>query len=244
MTGAGIPTSRSTVLEAGRPVTATVQLTNTGAADATFFLDGRLAQRGDLTLVGRNTTETLNPTPASPFPAFSVPTQTDRLSVTSQANHPVLFEISPFPADHLNDLAFEGDPDVEAGPAGLTPSVVQRDPTIAPQTWLALPSQVGPFTTPGPTATVTFAATVHTRLFDRAVRTSTGDPLLATVDPAAPSSTPLTVTSGGTETITVTIIPNGTPGTVVTGVLYLDSTDPITGSTQEVAALTYTYRIG
>mgnify|MGYP001788303507 CR=1 FL=1 len=244
VTAAGIPTSRSTVLAAGRPVTATVQLTNTGAADATFFLDGRLAQRGDLTLVGRNTTETLNPTPVSPFPAFSVPTQTDRLSVTSQANHPVLFEISPFPADHLNDLAFEGDPDVEAGPAGLTPSVIQRDPTIAPQTWLALPSQVGPFTTPGPTATVTFAATVHTRLFDRAVRTSTGDPLLATVDPAGPSSTPLPVTSGGTGTITVTITPNGTSGTVVSGFLYLNSTDPITGSTQEVAALPYTYRIG
>ena len=49
------------------------------------------------------------------------------------------FEVSPFPADHVNDLSFEGDPDREAGPPGTSPSVTVADPEVAPQTWLALP---------------------------------------------------------------------------------------------------------
>ena len=79
-----------------------------------------------------------------PFPAVGVPTQTDSLTVSSTSSIPTLFEISPFPADHVTDLSFEGDPDVEAGPASTTPSVTLTDPVIAPETWLALPGEHRP----------------------------------------------------------------------------------------------------
>jgi len=42
----------------------------------------------------------------------------------------------------------------------------------------------------------------------------------------------------------VTITPSGPRGTVVRGVLYLDTYDAVTGGTDELAAIPYAYRIG
>jgi len=193
----GVPTSTHTVLPAGRPVTATVSFTNTGAADAGYFVDGRLAARGTLPLVVQNADYTLPGAPVGPFPAVRVPTQTDSLSLSAQADNAINFEVSPFPADHAGDLAFEGDPDRVGGPAGLAPSVTVTDPVIAPQTWLALPASIGPFAGTGPTVHATFAGSAHTRLFDPAVRAGTGDPLLSYVDSTAPAATTLAVRTGG-----------------------------------------------
>ena len=157
---------------------------------------------------------------------------------------PISFEVSPFPADHVTDLSFEGDPDLEALPFGLSPSVTVSDPIVAAQTWLALPSQIGPFPRVAPTATVSFSATAHTSPFDAAVSSSTGDPLLAAVQSPAPPSTPLQLTAGAAGHISVTVTPEGAKGTVVKGVLYIDSIDPVTGSSDELAAVPYTYTIG
>jgi hypothetical protein len=44
--------------------------------------------------------------------------------------------------------------------------------------------------------------------------------------------------------VTVTITPSGAKGTVVSGVLYLDTVDAVTGSTDEIAAIPYTYTVG
>ena len=99
-----------------------------------------------------------------PFPAIGVPTETDSLTVSSMSSVPTLFEISPFPADHVTDLSFEGDPDVEAGPASTHPSVTLSDPIVAPQTWLALPAQHRPLRRRGqPDGHEHFTATAHTR---------------------------------------------------------------------------------
>jgi hypothetical protein len=241
----GVPAQASTRLPAGTPVTATVKVTNTGVAAGSFFVDARLATKVNLPLVGTNATGyKIDPAPVAPFPAFGVPTQTDGFTVKATADHPINFEVSPFPADHVEDLAFEGDPDREAGPEGLSPAVTVSDPIVAPQTWLALPSTIGPFPDTGPTTTVNFTATAHTRPFDAAVTSSTGDPLLATVQSPAPAATPVTIGSGGSSTITVTITPTGAKGTVVKGYLYVDSRDPVTGSTDELIAIPYTYKIG
>jgi len=242
--GSGVPTSPRTVLRAGRPVTATVSFGNTGGTDAAYFVDGRLTTRGTLPLVVQNADYTLPGAPVGPFPAVRVPTQTDALTMSARADHAINFEVSPFPADHVGDLAFEGDPDRVGGPNGLTPSVTVADPTVAPQTWLALPVTIGPFATTGPTVHATFTGSVHTRLFDRAVTASTGDPLLSYVDASAPASLPATVAAGGHGSITVTFTPSGPRGSVVRGVLYLDTVDGVTGSTDEVAAIPYTYTIG
>ncbi|HXR41944.1 MAG TPA: S8 family serine peptidase [Acidothermaceae bacterium] len=240
----GVPSSKKTKLDAGKPVTATVSFTNTGVTDANVFVDGRLANRADTSLVVHNSPYTFAQDILPPFPAFSVPTETNGLTVTAHSDGPVLYEISPFPADHVTDLSFEGDPDLEAGPAGTSPSVTNNDPIVAPQTWLALPSRIGPFTDAGaPSTTMTFDATAHTRPFDSAVMSSSGDPLLADVDSSAPAATPVNVGVGDHGSITVTFTPNGTPGTVVSGFLYVDTWDAVTGSTNEVAVIPYTYTI-
>lgn len=244
VTTSGLPNSKKTKLDAGKPVTAKVSFTNTGATDANVFVDGRLANRVDTPLVVHNNPYTFAQDILPPFPAFSVPTETNGLTVSSVSSSPTLFEISPFPADQLVNLSFEGDPDVEAGPPGTHPSVTLHDPIVAPQTWLALPTGIGPFTDAGsPSVTNTFTAVAHTRPFDTDLTSSSGDPLLADVDGSTPAATPVNVGVGDHGTITVTITPSGTPGTVVQGILYLDTWDAVTGSTNEVAAIPYSYTI-
>jgi len=179
-----------------------------------------------------------------PFPAFRLPTETNGFTVRSTSDRPINFEASPFPADHLVDLAFQGDPDVEAGPAGTSPTLTLTDPIIAAQTWLVLPAQIGPFNDTAPTATTSFTATAHTQPFDLSVSSSTGDPQLASVQNPAPPATPLRLAAGASGTITVTVTPAGAKDHVVLGTLYVDTLDPVTGSSDEIAAVPYTYTVG
>jgi hypothetical protein len=242
---AGVPNSAGIHLRAGTPVTRTVRFTNRGAADQAYFLDGRLAGRADVPLVVDNADFTIVNAPLGPFPAVRVPTESDSLHVGATGDGPFNFEVSPFPADHTGDLAFEGDPDREAGPVGTSPSVTVSDPLVAPQTWLALPTiGNGPFTDAGAgTVNMHFTASAHTRRFDPAVTSATGDPLQAYVSAGAPAATPVSVESGANGSISVTITPTGAAGTVVRGTLFLDAVDPITGSTDEVAAVPYSYTV-
>ncbi|RKS75393.1 peptidase inhibitor I9 [Motilibacter peucedani] len=239
----GLPTGGT--LRAGVPVTATLSFKNRGSADAAYFADARLAGSVTTPLAVANSDYTLVDAPLSPFPAVSVPTETTSLTVSASSDRTMLFEVSPFPADQLESLSFEGDPDREAGPAGTSPSVTVSDPVVAPQTWLALPSAVGPVPDSGAgTIHATFTATAVTKAFDGAVTSSTGNPQLARVDAAAPAASPVTVSAGASGSISVTITPNAPVGTTVSGVLYLDTLDAVTGSVDEVAALPYTYTVG
>ena len=241
----GLPNSAGTILKAGVPATVSLTVVNNGAAATQFYADGRLNGRQDIALVGANTAGyQLAPAPNPPFPAYLVPTGTDGITVRSISDHPINFEASPFPADHLTDLAFEGDPDVEAGPAGTTPVLNLTDPIISPQIWLMLPSQIGPFPNQAPDATVSFSATAHTHPFDSAVTSTTGDPQLAAVTAAAPAATPLIVNPGASGSITVTVIPAGRKGTVIRGTLFVNTYDPVTGSSDETVGLPYSYTVG
>jgi hypothetical protein len=123
--------------------------------------------------------------------------------------------------------------------------VTVSDPLVAPQTWLALPTiGNGPFTDAGAgTVSMHFTASAHTRPFDPAVTSATGDPLLGYVSADAPAATPVSVESGANGSIQLTITPTGATGTVVRGTLFLDAVDPITGSTDEVAAVPYAYTV-
>jgi hypothetical protein len=240
----GVPNSAATKLAAGKTASATVSFTNGGAAQGSFYIDSRTNGRSDTSLIVQNSPYVFANDILPPFPAFGVPTETDGLTVASTSNVATLFEISPFPADHVTDLSFEGDPDVEAGPQGTHPSVTLTDPIIGPLTWLALPASIGPFGDAGsPTVTNTFMATAHTRGFDATVKSSTGDPLLAYVNASAPTASPVSVAMGAHGTITLKFKPVGAVGTVVTGTLFLNSWDAVTGSTNEVAAIPYTYTI-
>ncbi len=90
--------------------------------------------------------------------------------------------------------------------------------------------------------------TAQTKAFDSAVTSSAGDLWLSATNPAN-SFSPVTVNPGQTVTINVTITPNASSGTVVSGDLYVDNF--ISGvppyaqlSGDELAALPYEYTVG
>ena len=97
--------------------------------------------------------------------------------------------------------------------------------------------------------------TATTAGFDRTVTTPTGDLWLGSTNVNA-GFTPYVVNPGGSVTIPVTITPKGTPGTVVSGTLYLSDSSFIPGfgfigevggaaaEGSDVAAFPYTYTIG
>jgi hypothetical protein len=115
---------------------------------------------------------------------------------------------------------------------------------VGPGPYFATPALIGPFPPGGATATADLATFAHAQLFDGTVTSSTGDQWLTTVQQAPPPFTPLVLQPGETGTITVTITPAGSAGTVVTGVLYVDDFDVFTGGGDELKAFPYTYTIG
>jgi Subtilase family/Peptidase inhibitor I9 len=231
----GVPGSAGTTLAAGRPVTATIQVTNTGNSSKAYFVDPRLDRRGVLPLLGLNPTTVRVPIVAGEAePAFLVPTDADQLVVVANGTEPIQMDAS----------ANFGSPDVEG--VSFADSSVARvsAPELAAGAWFALPALVGPFSGRGTAAsTVSTAAAVDANQFDTAVTSDTGDLWLSAVSASAPFS-PLVLDPGQTGTITVTITPKAAAGTVVRGGLEVDTFDPNTFSGDEVTSIPYAYKVG
>ena len=83
------------------------------------------------------------------------------------------------------------------------------------------------------------SAEARTKAFDPAVASSTGD-----VWPRSGPFTPLALAPGQSGSIAVTITPSAPAGTVVRGVLEVDTFDPLTSSGDQAALLPYEYRVG
>jgi hypothetical protein len=91
-------------------------------------------------------------------------------------------------------------------------------------------------------------ATVLTRQFDPAVTSSTGNPLLATVDASAPHSTPMTLAPGAAVTLRVTIKPTAAVGSHVRGSLFVDVLQPggaagLSSYADAITAIPYAYTV-
>lgn len=137
-----------------------------------------------------------------------------------------------------------GEPEVYGPTQGDSASVRVSAAELAPGLWFGQPGQIGPFTESAPAGTVELTALAHTQRFDRSVTSSTGDPWLASVRPRAVDTNPLTLEPGQTGTIQVTITPDGHPGKVVRGMLYVDDFSGATASGDELMAIPYPYSIG
>jgi Subtilase family len=246
----GVPDSRHTRLAAGASVTIPVRVTNTGETAEDYFVDPRLDQSGPLTLTPLATTGTVPlPTPASVGqPFWLVPSETSSLSVAQTSTVPAMFDFG----ENI------GDPDISSSPFGSSPlcsdtatgSYTPPGGTVSAGLWYAGPSECGPYPGPAPSGSATIAMTAITRRFDPNASSSTGDLWQISTNPAA-SFSPLSLSSGQSGVIDVTITPSGAPGTVVRGHLYVDDYDsdvpPTAVSTltgNELAALPYEYRIG
>jgi hypothetical protein len=226
----GLPASPATVLARGVPVTVTLQVSNTGVGQQGFFVDPRLDRMARLTLPGVTPLRvTLPLTAAEAEPSLLVPPDTDRLLVTASSRRPVQLDV----AQRL------GSPDVAGVAAGDRSIAIVAAPEVARGLWLAGPALVGPFrhaVTPVPAAVT---AEARTKAFDPAVASSTGD-----VWPRSGPFTPLALAPGQSGSIAVTITPSAPAGTVVRGVLEVDTFDPLTSSGDQAALLPYEYRVG
>ena len=236
VTADGVPDSAGFVLRAGQPVTATVQVTNTGVATKDFFVDPRLNRADVLPLLASGATNVSLPLSvfAQP-PTFVVPTGTDRMVVAAQGSVPIVMSIQ---------AGFGGPRRLGTSLPGNFSIATDGAPQVAPGFWFAIPEEQGPFPAGGaPKATANLAVVASTRLFDGTVTSSSGDVWKQTVDATAPY-TPLTLAPGAMGTITVVITPSAPAGTVVRGTLEVSTFNPVTASGDQVFSVPYTYRVG
>ncbi|HUD36425.1 MAG TPA: hypothetical protein VMR14_05990 [Streptosporangiaceae bacterium] len=240
-----VPNSTAIHLTAGQPDTMRILLQNPSSQPEEYFVDPRLDTSVTETLAPQTTSQLQLPNLAGIAPTYLVPPLTTRLTAKVTA-----------PAVNFFDLAYAfGDPDLISS-EGKTSALTFSAPDIANGDWTVTPFLKGPDGAKGAkavTATVSVSAT--TAPVDPTITSTTGDLWASSTDLSA-ALTPVVVPSGQGIVITVTITPKGTPGTVVSGTLYLDdlwfnpslvtSNDLTTASPTSgtIAAIPYEYTIG
>jgi hypothetical protein len=232
VTSSGIPHSSSTVLPAGKPVTATITVTNTGNIAKDYFADPRLKGQVQQQLLGSDVNNVALPLSLSAQPNWLVPTNTNALTVAAQGTVPITMDVS---------WAF-GDPDFPGVSSGKKSVAAFAAAEVAPGFFFGLPEATGPFTAPT-TGTVNLAAVANTNPFDSAVTSTSGDVWEQSVNASAPYS-PLTLNPGQKGTITLTITPNAPKGTVVHGFIGVDTLNLATISGDELVNIPYSYKVG
>jgi subtilisin family serine protease len=232
VTSKGIPHSSTTVLPAGKPVTATITVTNTGNIAKDYFADPRLNGKVGQQLLGSDVNNVTLPLSLSAQPDWLVPANTSALTVTAQGTVPITMDVS---------WAF-GDPDFPGVSSGNKSVAAFSAPEVAPGFFFALPEATGPFTA-STTGTVNLAAVAKTNPFDPAVTSTSGDAWEQSVNSGAPYS-PLTLNPGQKGVITLTITPNAPKGTVIHGFIGVDTLNLATVSGDELVNIPYTYKVG
>ena len=243
----GLPEGPSHHLAAGTPVSYPIEITNNGAAPLYFFIDARLNTTAPLALVSLSGATGV-PLPFNPFlspPEWIVPTQTSSISVAQTSSVPAMFDLT----------TYSGDPDVNSsnlgpGPLCSTTASASDTPlggTVTAGIWGALSNECGPYAGPAPAGTADLTMTATTKAFDPAVSSPTGDVWSWSTNLAAPFN-PIGINPGDAGIVFVTITPSGASGTVVSGVLYVNSFDnniPPYGALagDELVGLPYTYTI-
>jgi Subtilase family/Peptidase inhibitor I9 len=260
------PDSGGTKLAAGVPVNVPVQITNTGVQTLTFFADPRLKTVGTIGLaeLSGNSTVPL-PVPAGITPFWLVPTETQQLTETVTADQPVnadFFYNSGDPDQYsaavgdgatvqvkarqvspglwLTDIGQNG-PFTGPAPAGTATVSAQAvgnlfDPAVT--------STTGDLWQAGVAASTDHALAAQLRANGLDVTRMRAGLRLRPADVPPPPTGPVTLAPGQSATITVTITPSGSTGTVVRGTLYIDDFNNFTDGGDELAAIPYRYKIG
>jgi subtilisin family serine protease len=232
-------------LTAGTPVTGSVTVTNTGTTPEAYFVDARLNHLVSLRLAAQSTSTLTLPDVTGVVPQYLVPSHTTSLRATASASAPVFFDVTyPY-----------GDPDV-ISTTGETATAIYSASPIGAGDWTVTPFLKGPFgAKAAKKVTGTTSMTVATAGFDSTVSSPTGDLWLGSTDPSTPF-TPYVVNPGQSVSIPVTITPTGKSGSTVTGTIYVSDSSFISGDLSfddvsgyapegsDVAAFSYSYKIG
>jgi Subtilase family/Peptidase inhibitor I9 len=240
----GLPDSTSTKLTAGTPVTVGLRVTNRGSTPEAYFVDARLRTAATTRLAAQNTSTLKLPNVAGIIPTYLVPSHATAIRAAVTAVVPVLFDFS---------WAF-GDPDLISS-EGRKAVGTFAAPQIATGDWNITPLLPGPFgAKPARTRTATTSMAATAAAFDPAFSSPTGDLWLRSIHPAS-HFRPRIAKPGQTITIPVTLTPAGSPGSIVTGTIYIDDSSLIPAAAtfddlpfdvpegSDVARFSYAYRI-
>ena len=240
-----LPDSVSSTLTAGTPVTAFVTVTNNGTSPEAYFVDPRTSSQATLKLAAQTLLTVPLPDIFGFAPTYLVPSHTTAINAKVTAPVPQLFDLS---------YTF-GDPDL-ISTTGKTATRGYSAAQVPAGEWSVTPVLPGPTgKNPAKFVNANVSMTATAAGFDRTVSTPTGDQWLGSTNINA-GFTPYVVNPGGSVTIPVTITPKGTPGTVVSGTLYLSDSSFVAGfgfigeiggaaaEGSDVAAFPYTYTIG
>ncbi|MDX3315159.1 S8 family serine peptidase [Streptomyces sp. ME08-AFT2] len=230
-TASGLPNSPARVIKRGSKLKVTVRVPNPGPAQRHYFLDPRLAAPAQVSLPETDGKTTVPVNGAEP-PQWWVPTHTTSLRAMVTADFPVDASIMPGTAA----------PEVlgAPGPGGSTVATATAD-QLAAGLWYVPVSEPGPYTgsaAPKGTAKVTVTAT--TQPVDPGAQTSTGRFWDFSADDLS-----LPVAAGKTGTMTLTLAPTAPVGTVVHGIVYVDTDTALGGANgSEIVGIPYTYTVG
>jgi hypothetical protein len=252
VTAAGLPTSSSAKLAAGKATQVPVKVTNTGVEPIAVGVDARTSANQTLQpvpLQGQSTVAL--PEQGSLAPVYLIPPDTSKFSIATSSSVPAQAELQGSAA------GIETFGDLKAAQDGSTVSVAtigEKKGYVSKGIWFAAVQEIGPFGPAGaPAGTASYTSSMTTAGFDHAVTSSTGDPYDAAVDPSGTGGTPTVIQPGQTATILVTITPSGAKGSVANGHLNLVTIPnlptgatglPTLGTGAVIAQLPYSYKIG
>lgn len=249
-------------ISSGHTQTYNVTVTNTGSAPEAFFVDPRLNQQVTMSLPDQNSyvpeTGMTLPLPllpladeSNPFPYYFVPSQTTQLQGSISGSAPVTFDMEYFPGDPDIAPGINSRWQTSGGIHGNNASVTLNEPEISAGLWSLNPAEEGPFTSPNgaPAVTANANVSVVTQAFDPWITSTTGDFWAAVEGLSQTQFDPQWVAPGASTTITVSVAPNGPPGTRVSGTLYVDDYSLASQfgldlpNADELAAIPYSYTI-
>ena len=237
----GLPDDPGTMVSSsGKPLTATVSVTNTGSVTAAYFADLRL-RAPDLEQLPPYACSGTNTLP-NQCGQFVLPPEVGTIGFRSVATAPI--EMDAFNAAGI-DAGVTISPDIYAVPA--SPEIVTAsltEPEIPWGPWFTVPSLTGLFGAAGaPTTPVTTTAFAYMKPFDTAASSSTGDEWADVVLGTA-TYNPLILAPGASGTITVTLAPAASQvGTTVYGYLYVDTYNPNSFTGDEIVRQPYAYTV-
>jgi hypothetical protein len=238
----GLPNNAGRVLSAsGAPVTIPIAITNTTVNTNAYFLDSRLRT----TAVQPLGVGLLCASPQLPGTCFGtiVPTQVSGVEFIAQSPAPInmdAFTTSGFV------VGGTGAPDIFAQPIGGGAVAATLFAHEVPwSNWEIVPALVGPFGPAGAlSAPVNVFAAVLMKQFDPAMSSDSGD-LWMDATLGTTTYNPLTLAPGQTGTIHLTITPDPSQvGNTITGDIYVDTFNSVTGNGDETSRLTYRYTVG
>jgi subtilase family protein len=231
-----LPNNTTTKIKAGQTVNASIEVTNTGSAAQYFFLDPRLAGEDTVKLTPTSGDLAINlpeDTADTAAPTWFVPPHTSRVSETVAASVPVDVDLFPF----------AGNPEVfrKAGNGNNTIDTASAK-QLATGNWATDIAEVGPFPSGAPHATANVSMAARTLPFDSDAHGQGGDVWQQAV--GNNDATPVYVVSGVTRNLTLAITPTAPAGTVVHGIVYVDTFNPEVSNGSELVGIPYTYTVG